>query len=69
VLAGHWENFWSSEQACIVRLEDRAAVMDRLVYVATNPVKDYLVERVPSNVSTAMASARSTSTKIRPFRQ
>jgi len=45
-LRGRWENLWSSEQACIVRLEDRAAVMDRLVYVATNPVKDYLVERV-----------------------
>ena len=45
-LRGRWENFWSSEQACIVRLEDRAAVMDRLVYAATNPVKDYLVERV-----------------------
>jgi len=33
--------FWSSEEACNVRLEDRAAVMDRLVYAATNPVKDY----------------------------
>jgi REP element-mobilizing transposase RayT len=45
-LRGRWENFWSSEQVCIVRLEDREAVMDRLVYAATNPVKDHLVDRV-----------------------
>jgi hypothetical protein len=45
-LRGRWENFWSSEQVCIVRLEDREAVMDKLVYTATNPVKDHLVDRV-----------------------
>ena len=45
-LRGRWENLWSSEQACVVRLVGRDAVMDKLVYTATNPVKDHLVERV-----------------------
>jgi REP element-mobilizing transposase RayT len=43
---GRWENFWSSEQVCVVRLVDAADVMRKLVYAATNPVKDRLVERV-----------------------
>ena len=45
-LRGRWENFWSSEQVCIVHLVDAADVMRKLVYTATNPVKDRLVERV-----------------------
>lgn len=45
-LRGRWENFFSSEQVCVVRLETHDAVIDKLVYVATNPVKDGLVERV-----------------------
>jgi len=45
-LRGRWENFWAAEEPCIVRLLDRAAVIDQLVYVASNPVKDRLVERV-----------------------
>jgi len=45
-LRGRWENFWSSEQVCIVHLVERADVIDKLVYTATNPVKDFLVERV-----------------------
>jgi len=44
-LRGRWENFWSSEQVCVVRLVDTADVMRKLVYAATNPVKDRLVER------------------------
>ncbi|MEO7730945.1 MAG: hypothetical protein ABIY55_08250, partial [Kofleriaceae bacterium] len=35
-----------SEQVCVVRLVDRADVMDKLVYTATNPVKDGLVDKV-----------------------
>jgi putative transposase len=46
VLRGRWENFWSSEQVCVVRLVDREDVMDKLVYTATNPVKDGLVDKV-----------------------
>jgi REP element-mobilizing transposase RayT len=45
-LRGRWENFWSSEQTCVVKLIDREAVMDKLVYTATNPVLDDLVDRV-----------------------
>jgi REP element-mobilizing transposase RayT len=45
-LRGRWENFFSSEQVCVVRLETREDVINKLVYIATNPVKDDLVERV-----------------------
>jgi putative transposase len=45
-LRGRWENLWSSEQVCVVRLVGREAVLDKLVYTATNPVQDHLVERV-----------------------
>jgi REP element-mobilizing transposase RayT len=31
-LRGRWENFWSTEQTSVVRLVDRAAVMEKLVY-------------------------------------
>ena len=43
---GRWENLWSSEPPCLVRLTDASDVLDKLVYAATNPVKDGLVERV-----------------------
>jgi REP element-mobilizing transposase RayT len=45
-LRGRWENFWSSEPPCFVRLVEPSDVLDKLVYAATNPVKDRLVERV-----------------------
>jgi putative transposase len=45
-LRGRWENFWSSEQVCVVRLVGRDDVIDKLVYTAVNPVKDHLVDRV-----------------------
>jgi REP element-mobilizing transposase RayT len=45
-LRGRWENFWASEQTCVVKLVGREAVLDKLVYTATNPVLDHLVERV-----------------------
>ncbi|HEU4727559.1 MAG TPA: hypothetical protein VFT22_06715 [Kofleriaceae bacterium] len=45
-LRGRWENLWSSEQVCVVRLVGRDDVIDKLAYTATNPVKDHLVERV-----------------------
>ncbi len=43
---GRWENFWASEAPCVTRLLDRQAVIAKMVYAATNPVKDRLVERV-----------------------
>jgi hypothetical protein len=39
-------NFWASEQVCVVKLVGREDVIDKLVYTATNPVKDGLVDRV-----------------------
>ena len=45
-LRGRWENFWSSEEVCVTRLVDREDVIAKMVYTATNPVKDLLVERV-----------------------
>ncbi len=45
-LRGRWENFFSSEQVNVVRLETREDLINKLVYIATNPVKDNLVERV-----------------------
>lgn len=40
------ENFWSSDPPSLVHLLAPADVIDKLVYAATNPVKDHLVERV-----------------------
>jgi putative transposase len=45
-LRGRWENFFASGQPNVVRLETREDVINKLVYIATNPVKDGLVERV-----------------------
>jgi REP element-mobilizing transposase RayT len=45
-LRGRWENFWSAEPACLVHLVSSEDVIDKLVYAATNPVKDHLVARV-----------------------
>jgi len=45
-LRGRWENFWASGEPCVTRLLDRETVIAKIVYAATNPVKDRLVERV-----------------------
>lgn len=45
-LRGRWENFWAAGEPCITRLLDRETVINKLVYGATNPVKDHLVDRV-----------------------
>jgi hypothetical protein len=45
-LRGRWENLWSAEQTCVVKLVGRDAVIDKLVYTAANPVLDHLVDRV-----------------------
>ena len=45
-LRGRWENFWAAGEPCITRLLDPETVIAKLVYTATNPVKDRLVERV-----------------------
>ena len=44
-LRGRSENFWAPEQTSVVRLVDMGAVIDKMTYALTNPVKDDLVER------------------------
>ncbi len=69
---GRWENLWSPEQVCLVHLVDRAAVIDKLVYAATNPVKDGLVERVAqwpgvNGLSALLSGGRLVATRPRQF--
>jgi len=45
-LRGRWQNLWSSEEACVVRLVNREDVIAKMIYTAANPVKDRLVDRV-----------------------
>jgi REP element-mobilizing transposase RayT len=45
-LRGRWENLWSSEEPCVVEVVTAEDLLDKLVYIATNPVKDGLVEKV-----------------------
>ena len=45
-LRGRFENFWASEQTSVVGLIGVEAVIDKIVYAATNPVKDGLVAKV-----------------------
>ena len=40
-----WENLWSSAEPTVTRLIDGDTVIEKLVYAASNPVKDLLVER------------------------
>ncbi len=44
--AGPLGDFWACEQTCVVKLVEREAVIDKLVYTAANPVQDHLVDRV-----------------------
>jgi REP element-mobilizing transposase RayT len=45
-LRGRWENLWAAEEPCVVELVSTEDLLEKLVYVATNPVKDHLVEKV-----------------------
>jgi len=45
-LRGRWENVFATEQVSVVRIETTEAMIDKLVYIATNPVKDGLVAHV-----------------------
>jgi putative transposase len=45
-LRGRWENLWSSEEPCVIEVLTTEDLLDWLVYTATNPVKDNLVEKV-----------------------
>ena len=43
---GRWENLWAAEEPSVVVLDSIEDVLAKLTYVATNPVKDGLVEKV-----------------------
>lgn len=43
---GRWENFWACEPVSLVELVDRIDAIDKVVYAASNPVKDGLVDTV-----------------------
>ena len=45
-LRGRWENLWASQPVCKVRLIKPRDVLAKIVYAATNPVKDFLVDTV-----------------------
>jgi putative transposase len=45
-LRGRWENLWASEPVCKVKCAKPRDVLAKIVYAATNPVKDYLVDAV-----------------------
>jgi len=45
-LRGRFENLWAAEEPCVTVLVDRADVISKLIYAASNPVKDGLIERV-----------------------
>jgi len=44
-LRGRRENFWACEQTSVVRLADLGAILEKMTYALTNPVKDDLVEK------------------------
>jgi REP element-mobilizing transposase RayT len=41
---GRWENVWSTEETCCTRLVTPDDVIDKVVYVLTNPVAAHLVD-------------------------
>lgn len=43
---GHWQNMWASEPVCKVECIEAHDVLAKVVYTATNPVKDFLVDTV-----------------------
>jgi putative transposase len=47
-LRGRWENLWAAEEPCTIEVVTADDLLEKLVYTATNPVKDDLVENVKS---------------------
>jgi REP element-mobilizing transposase RayT len=45
-LRGRWENMWSTEETCHFEVVTAEDLLDKLVYIATNPVEDGLVDTV-----------------------
>jgi REP element-mobilizing transposase RayT len=71
-LRGRWENLWSSEEPCVVEVMSAEDLLDKLVYIATNPVKDGLVEKVhhwpgPTFVQALLSGKRVRATRPKHF--
>jgi REP element-mobilizing transposase RayT len=45
-LRGRWENLWACEEPCVIEVVTVEDLLDKLTYIATNPVKDGLVDKV-----------------------
>jgi putative transposase len=45
-LRGRWENMWATQEPAIIEVMTVEDLLDKLVYIATNPVKDGLVDTV-----------------------
>ncbi len=67
-LRGRWENLWSTEESSVIEAETRGDLLDRLVYTATNPVKDGLVEKVHHWPGPKLVSALLSGTPLRAHR-
>ena len=66
------ENLWSSCEPCVVEVADPTDLLDQPVYIATNPVKDHLVERVhhwpgPNFVKALLTGTRIVARRPRHF--
>lgn len=67
-LRGRWENFWSSEEPCVVELVTAEDLLDKLVYTACNPVLDGLVDKVHHWPGPSFLRALLSKTPIRAHR-
>lgn len=65
---GRWENLWASEEPCVVDIMTADDLMEKLVYIATNPVKDGLVERVHHWPGPNFVRALLTGTPMKAYR-
>ncbi len=67
-LRGRWENFFASEQVNVIRLVTKEDLINKLVYIATNPVKAGLVEHVEEWPGASGYRALMSGTSIRATR-
>lgn len=71
-LRHRWENLWSNAPVCNVELVSTDDVLEKLVYAATNPVKDGLVDTVhhwpgPQTLAALMTGKTVTARRPRHF--
>jgi putative transposase len=70
-MRGRGENFWSSDQTSVVRLENASDVLTRMTYALSNPAKDNLVEKAQDwpgvNALEAIIAGKPTEARRPPF--